>query len=698
MGKQRINMVVVAILLAVMISTLFSFFFFKALDDNSVSGTNTSIWVSDMPSDMSKDVAINVLQDVAHKYNTNLFLNINASNSGGNGKDLYAFIGNQELYNESFPNNISRDFSPNWKTRILKPNDIGYHSLIGSYSLNADKVKLNEVINYLSAKGMSVRASDGLQYSALMLPAVFVFTIFTNKLHFLFISLIAGLFFVLMYSNAKKSKQFSIQITSGFSKSRILKKELVGIVKIYLLAVSATIIATMLFLRIYNSWNKIGEFMKTLSFFYLVLLVVILLFDLLAIVAVSIKPSFTELINGRKHNKFIITCAVLTEILIFALVFTAISASISNYKIYAIDAKKYESFAQAKTYNAFILGPEIRKEGASEKFGSLIKNLDESGYVMFCERARVNLGDLPIVHGSTSGYAPSNSMIVNNVTLDMQGILDISSNPIKNLSDDGGKKIYVLIPEKLKNIEKRILEASKRYIVDELTYYTNNKPIIEESKIPSVNVIYTKNNQTISNFNDGRDYNNGPLVDPSVSQVDPIIMVIPRTYKIISKGEYTSRASSSEVYVSDKADINKALTVSGAGDFVTAVNNVYDSMSEKTFVLKTYQTLSTIGIVFSLIVLLFASMILVLVYSDKNKQITFAKYVNGYSFWNTHMNFVLITAIVPLVLLLLCSLVVKPTMEGITVSAIIILGNTFASAMFLSGNTARIKSETIKQV
>jgi hypothetical protein len=90
------------------------------------------------------------------------------------------------------------------------------------------------------------------------------------------------------------------------------------------------------------------------------------------------------------------------------------------------------------------------------------------------------------------------------------------------------------------DIKDRIIQKSK--ICLELL-----SPSANPSKL-DVKVIVTENGQEISNFNNGRDFNKGSLLNPTTSATNPIVLVIPNSSKVISNSNYLTYATQGGVF------------------------------------------------------------------------------------------------------------------------------------------------------
>jgi hypothetical protein len=200
----------------------------------------------------------------------------------------------------------------------------------------------------------------------------------------------------------------------------------------------------------------------------------------------------------------------------------------------------------------------------------------------------------------------------------------------------------------------------------------------------TIQPIFTAGNQTISNFNNGKHQNLGSLLNPTSTAIDPIILVLPKSEFFLSDSFYLGYASQGDILI-DETGLAARLQTAGVQKYVTAYNNVFASAQNGIYESQTQQNFIIFGLSMVLILILFINNLLVSIYTDNNRQLIFAQYSSGFSFFKMYGFFLLKTLSIPLVSLLIClvSGLVKINLRSGTTAVLLMAGTAVSITVFL---------------
>jgi hypothetical protein len=149
----------------------------------------------------------------------------------------------------------------------------------------------------------------------------------------------------------------------------------------------------------------------------------------------------------------------------------------------------------------------------------------------------------------------------------------------------------------------------------------------------NIKVIYTKSNQNIFTYNNGVDITNIATYS-TASQLDPVLFV--NSPEFICESWYFDLASTADLYLSDDINLDAFFQKSGADEYITSINDLYDSASNYLMQLENKQSMNYVAILLAFFIIIISNGLLAMIYIDKNKRIIFAKRSNGYSFISVH--------------------------------------------------------------
>ncbi|MDR2748499.1 MAG: hypothetical protein LBB10_01170 [Bifidobacteriaceae bacterium] len=637
MLKSR-NILFLTLVVSVLGFSIFGTFLFKEVSANLLYGAKSYFAISEIPNGLTKSDAEAQIKQAVTENNVNAFLIYKGGSNGVNSVAAYAFIGDNSTFQSNLENDRYQSFDPSFTVEIKQTDQIGDHSLIGTYQTSADESTVKKIVQDLKNHGIT---ANYRYYGSSVYIAQFFFILFQHNLFLLFYAILIALFFTQVYSIVSRGKEQVAYVTNGFSNIRILFVTLKNHVKYYLAALAISLPIVLVFLFFYNHWHLLTDLLLILLIMYAVLFVTIVFVVFFAVSILSLKPNFVELVKGKTHNRFINFATVATQILLSIILFVFAASSSTNTLTLLKNLSEFSVYENVKSYDYFTLGPRINESSANEHLGKFFRSLDKSGRLMFVERNVINLGDLSDADeksSSLNNYKVSNSLIVNNAYLSAQNIIKDDGSTINSLPSNS---IYVLLPEDKLELQGRVVEKAEQAI-RELSFESSDQ-------IPPPKVILTQKNQELSNFNTGRDPNMGPLLNPTTSATDPIILVIPDTSQMLSDSVYLSWASKSSVLVDNSSqDLESLIKESSVQQYITSTNNVIDGVTNQIEESKLQLQLVLVALILSFLIFIFSTYVLTIVHFNKFKRIIFAKLTNGLTFWQINSKFIILTSAIPL--------------------------------------------------
>ncbi|MDR0788626.1 MAG: hypothetical protein LBN03_00320, partial [Bifidobacteriaceae bacterium] len=480
-------------ILAVFIICTFSVYYEITNTIESIKGSKTTILIDSIDPSLSNQEILEILNSYSSETDSNLFLTKLGFDNKRTTIDLFSIIGNTDLYNKSVSNKYYKSPSPKFLINLLDSKDIGYKSLSGNYWSTADYSTAISHSDILLDAGINARFSKITSLDSLVM---FCQTIIMNKLYFILIALLIGIFYSLFYQISKSIKIINVYKLFGCTSVEAFFK----IYKPILANSSIILIFGLLFFIVfqyfYNDLSSVYFFSKT----YLIITLFILIFEFLCILLSNILLSknikIQNAIKGKGKN-FVVNIATFTsQTILCILLFSLLSITTVNISRLSTNINTLYKFNDINNFYSFNLGYKVIQKSASEDVGNYFRDIDKSGNLLIVERQKENLGDQEDPENPMESAKPSNSLIVNNKFINKQPVISINGESIDDLENNDGK-FYLLIPENLKISDDRIIQKSNLFLY-------NNISDLEMANNPTDE--YIKAEQAIDDFRNIYDY------------------------------------------------------------------------------------------------------------------------------------------------------------------------------------------------
>ncbi|MDR1448554.1 MAG: DUF1430 domain-containing protein [Candidatus Ancillula sp.] len=653
---------------------IIGFFYCDSFSRNLIKNSTGSFFIGTVNEGMSNDETSDVIQSSVEKYHINAFLD--TSDSDTDIFKVYSFIGNEQLYNTEVQNGDFIPFSRNSKISIIPRTEIHKHSLLGNYQIVGDTSVLPQIVKDLQKVGISVDYSANKKGSIFSM-IMFIFVLLQYKLWLLFISIMLGLVYAILYFVRKHLRSVAVLRINGYTKKRSLSKILFIVFFTYLLAFIPTNIIAIIFLFLYNHLSAFSEFFAMCITTSFVVIIFSIVFTCICYYGMLTKANYHELINGNTKQNAVNKISLSLQFILFFVTFVFLGISVINIQTLAHEIKSYSGFEKIKDYSYFTLGLEIRSSQADHDIGEFLKIMTDENRIILADRGKFN-----IQTGLDSSGAfdePSNTLMVNQRFLEFSDILDANGNSIQGRKMD--KKYQLVIPVSQKNNTSKYTENAVKYI-NSMEPYKN----YIRSTTDDIEVIYSMDNQNINNFNSGKDMNQGAKYDSASSTYNPIVVIVKDDSPILYDSSAVSALSYAGVILNlEGVDMEKIGEQVNIEKYITATSNVSASalatMHEKQIVL----ALVILGLMLSFLTILFISVVSVTLYVEQNKRAIFLKITNGYSFSDIHYLYMLRFLIVPFLSFLLAVItrLLTFTVLNIAFFLIILLLNVFFGYLIL---------------
>lgn len=569
----------------------------------------------------------------ANKANT--YYITSGDENGGSSVNIYAFVGDKNSYDKLFGNGFYPTFDKSTPAHIYSIENLGEHKIEGSYFTTMSALQVQQLCANLNSRGVQTAIGGG------SFLTIFFYTLLMNNLYLLFIALVIGIGFSVIFVCIKTSKTFAIYRSQGFSKTKIhylfIRKSSAGFAMFSVLG----LVLLTAWIGIYNGFAQFDEFIVLCLSLILFLFCYITLIQILVlhIILHLIDNDVYSFLKGMTQNRTISALSIVTQVLIFSIVFASISTVLNNRENIQINTDTLSKYKNVSDYNILQISYPMVKQtskdgdyigaqtGYTQKIFSALTEINHDQNIMLILRNKANLGYLSNEQAEEhefqrNYYHKINSLVVNSVFLSKSPIYDASNQQIKPYLDN---EYHLLVPVNQKENIEHIISASNEYLQSE--FVQNDKKT--NIKITENQIKYTKQNQEIVSYNTGLDYNMGKNDKPTNSQIDPIILVAPNE---ISKaqGIYLTAFNASNLIIKKSADVKKIMNANDIGSLYHSFPALNESAISQLAKINQQQNMDYASFAIIFLVLFFLILVQAMVYCLKNKQKIFAMRISGF--------------------------------------------------------------------
>ncbi|MGL4340437.1 MAG: hypothetical protein ACRCSP_08475 [Rhodoglobus sp.] len=662
--------------LSIIVALILTFQYYATQDRSVPFGTQSAFSITAIPADSGKTDIVNLIERAAQQQSLNIYKVTVDPTDVGNGRYLFAFLGDPAKDADLYPGGRYPSFDPGYSTTVKSSRDITTEDIRGLFWTTGDSSATAVLLNSLRRAG----------FEATFAQTPNNFLIFRTMDYFaaapIAVATMFGLILALGYSITYQRKLFTVKAVHGFTRSRTLWGEVLAFSAFFVAA--AAILSTVSSLGL-MAFNQANQFSSVASSAFLVMgatYLIAILFQVLLFSAVSTTPQVAFL-KGARPLGFLLSLSLLTQIFVLGLSYAVLSHTVSLYLKTSSDQGSVSTWLEASNLVTLRFGGSNTPqdfEKITSSVGRLFAAQESLGQAILAYHPR-----LP--SQQVTGYGPNdgNSLIVNNEYLASQDIRSSSGKRIGELPEASGQ-IYLLVPERVKSQTEAIVEQYKVFADFQVSLNPNETP-----KTISLTTIYTRNGQKIFNYG-------STSVMEETSQSDPVIAVMPAGAGVLSDDFYLSAATNGNAIFINPEALIEQLRGSELEQRILSVDTISDYALASIDLRKSQIIVYISGIALILLVMMFSSSIMALVYCDRNKQALFAKYALGWSFFRTHRHYLAAVLGLGLTVLAGCGVLgAVNSLAGYTAAAGAIVLNMVITVVLIRFHQRKFRSDFLRR-
>ncbi|WP_422753087.1 hypothetical protein [Micromonospora sp. WMMD708] len=542
-----------------------------------------------------------------------------------NRRRVYMAVGNPQAEStrwlrHGYPN-FSREgrveFRPYDEIRSIHPDGIYY--VFGSKqaaTLLRDEFKL---LGYHGEVEQHFTLKKGLEYFG------------RGALLWCFIVVAFAIILAVASSVTLNAKSYGIQRLQGQAFLMILWRDVAQLAVFCAGSIAASCVAAAIFLYLYSSLNRAPVFAIVALSFAGVFILLAFATHVVTLGLICRDPILNS-VKGEATADWAIVGAYLMRIATVALIFSVTTSAIGSSL--ALKDERANSQTWAKRSDAYYMRisnaihDEKRGKIIEDRIGQWIRNADARNEAALAWRHRP--------HSGISGTNGFDLLVVNNKYLVDHEVYDFEGARVQPINTD---EVRVMVPEKFPhNLTTSLQDGVTKWVS-----FQSSRAGTERS--PDLRFEKTLNNQDY--FSYARSFSASKLIVE-----DAIVVVITGASGIIPSDEYASIASRGEILFENPDQAMKGLADAGMGPYILGMSPFTEEAArdlqkaERDFNLQIFNLAATVMVLFV------TALALSIVYSRRNSQALFVKYICGWSFLRTHRSILATEGVLTLALIL----------------------------------------------
>lgn len=594
-------------------SVLLAFLVLRTMDEQFVLGESARVEVTGSDNTVDSTQVVSKVQSFADAHDVNVGHQVADLDDPGNRQHLYLAVGNPDARSASWLAGGYPNFSRDLRTDVHPLDEISDLDPRGTYIVFGPPGAANELLARLKSLGFSGQAVQ----STSLLEGVTFFVQGAVLWCFLVVALAAVV--VVGSGVLLNAKAYGVLRLQGKSFAQILGRDMVQLGVFWVLAVAVVAAGTLVCLTIYNGLNQPGRFGLIAVGFLTVLTLAAFGAHVLAL-GLTYRTNILPAIKGEVSATPAMVSAyglrIPAALLAFAIVLSAFATG-QNVVERQASRDAYAKIGNATS--ALLYGNLADRSQTAEMdktVGQWIKRSQRQGEAI-----------VALHYSKLSDFAPGGAraperdvLVVNNTYLAEQPILSPSGNRLRGVSDPK-TKAQVLIPESLAGNADEFTAP----IVEWLKFQAE----VADRKLDAAQVqtLATRSNQSAFTYGSGME------IDQQTEALvhDPIIVVVPGSSGIFSNQQYTAYATQAGVIFKDPGYVRAAMSTD-VGDYLVAMSPVAQHAAEEYQDLIGEFRLDVFNVIAALAVLFITAISVSFIYSRKNAQALFVKYISGWKF------------------------------------------------------------------
>lgn len=660
-----------------MFALVVSFFLFKANDESFPRGTKTIFTITDVDSSLRKDQVVALLQRTASDGRVNIYKIMPDPHAIDSARIVYTFIGDRLSYRKDLGGGRYPDFGADFRTRLIPGSQIGTRDLRGTYGTTAAGHDAALIRDELARGGLTVAAEE-------VDPGYLLGAVVGSPLLPIGTAVILALLLVLGYTTTDNRKRDAIQIAHGYSQLKIMLRELGSISLIFGVVAAGLTVSASIALFAYNGLNQWREFGSWAFLAIATSYVTIITCQLLCFAAQRRSLPLTSLVKGRRPLAFLGVVSATTQGVVLVVIFLSISSTLSAAETVRADQRQNKRWAVAADYATLRFAPgygDDELNTATGGFGRLVREQESRGAAILAYHPGAT-------NPSAFGYGPDqgNSLIVNPQFLREQRILDPDGAELAELPARSNT-IHLLIPENLHDHQSEIVGEYAAWA----SFQRSLQDPSTDAESAEISVVGIRSHQEIFNYG-------GTFSMKEMTQIDPVIAVVPAQAHVASDDLYLAAATQGSVLFKDQDALTQSLQREELDRFILSIDTASDHALAELSHQRSQVRAYLFTVMVAVAVLMFSSLALAAVYCDRKKQSHFAEYSHGLSFGRIHADYFLLNLLGGGgVLLLALRFSGRSADTDLLVAACILAVNLAFSAGVVSALARRFRADFVKR-
>lgn len=620
------GILIFAIVAYAFVSAAIAFAYQETADNQFPVGTNTVFRVNEIAANASKASVIDAIQTLAVDHKQNIYKISPDPARVDSGRILFAFVGDESAFIGDSETWKYPSFSKSFSTVLLPHSEITTQDMRGLYASDVDVATFAPLLKDLQKAGIGAsleRVPNSMIFGNVLFGE-------TSSGPVLIATLVALLLASAFYAS-RRYAVCSIRYIHGWNRLTAILDEYFTTAKLYMSVILACGAALLTGLYFYNQLTQGAEYFYTVGLLLLGGVVAILVGQTATFLIMARWPT-SEIIKGRKPLLYLTVVSVAAQVMTLAVCYPTISAGVQTAASITRDARFDAQWLEAQGFVTVRFSGTNTPEdlqAITSRFGEVARTEEQNDRLVVAKPASLS-SEGPAGHGPYTG----NSLVVNNRFLREQHVESSQGGRIEHLPETSGR-IYLLIPQQLKGQIPAIVGE----YTDWAEFQRSLEGTKEESRAPQISVIETAPGQEI--FNYGSNFS-----QTQISQVDPVIAVVPASSGILSNDFYLSAASSGAILFRDTSILQKALAGAAIERHVTSIDSVSDrAMAERNDRLLKARILA-VSLLLFVTMLLIVGVVLTRVYFERNRQRLFIEAVHGKRFASMHAEYFLLTGLI----------------------------------------------------
>ncbi|RBQ14147.1 hypothetical protein DP939_42060 [Spongiactinospora rosea] len=603
------------------VSVLLAFLVLEDLDTEPTLGETATVWVTETQGAANISQTAKMVTSFARKHRVSVVREVHDFHNPDRLLHLYIATGDDASAPASWLRQGFSAFGRSVRTETHMFQEIGFPDPRGMYHVYGPHRAVEQLRTEFAMLGLTGKVVEpaglGWRIQRFAQPPLGpVFIVMT-----LSVALMAGASVVL------SAKGYAILRLHGFSFVAMLRRDLRRLGLFWGMAVGAVAVVTLIFLGLYNGFTRLGLF-ALVAGALAGTLTVLALFAHTGALALVLRGRLQGGLKGELASGPALVGAYLVRLTAALLVFVVGGIALTAGHDVARRQQSQPFFAALgeATYIS-LTGSRTAETGQemARQVGQWLRRADRRGEIIVAYR-----WPLEWFGGRGGSIHEGDLLFVNDTFLARQPILDSSG---KRYRPGLEGRVRVIVPKRLRAYADTITQSVPEWISPE----DKGKRV----RRAGVDRVWAKDGQTVFAYSSA---NTMEALDRSLLR-DPVLVVLPNGTRLVSDGGYTAMATKEGVIFLDPRDVVAALEREVPREHISEMNPVAqraaEDYAEATHVLR----LSLLSLAAAVAVLFIAGMGVCVIYTRKNAQAVFAKYISGWSFVRIHRRLLALDAV-----------------------------------------------------